>query len=891
MLGSLVALAASSAQGQDDDLDKGVRGGAGYSAFETFGVNGPLSYVELMPYVYGDSQILFSEARFFSANTGQLGGNVGLGYRAMNSDLILGGSLRYDGGQAFDKLFHQVGLSLEAVSSTWEARANGYVPVGDVTQDISLTASNIHFSGNDLLYTRSRVIGQALTGFDAEVGLTLPFEVLEPYRVRANVGGYCFLGDAAPNITGVQARLGAQFSNAVSVDLAGSHDNFYGTNLNLIVAIQWGRRNLVSEDVPLGTRLLDFTRRNMNIIVADHSDVQHNLVAINPDTQQAYVFQHVSDSAMLSKLSGVDQGTMENPLATVAAAQDAGADIVFVHAGTELHETIFAEVGQRILGEGSPHVVQVAGYGSLALPSTGSGGDRPTISNSDGNAVVLASDSEVSGFTILNPKGSGIVANNVDQAISRHMEIVGAKTNGLRIENSSHVLLEDISVESAGGPGLVVNQNQGPVAFYEVNVVGKSSQRGIEVTNNSGDVLFDSVKIQTTGATAFYVRSSALTLQTGAIVAQNGTALDVQDAHADMELDHVSSSNAAVGIRLANVTGQVVVAGSSQGSAGTVENAKIGLEVVDSESVEVRGLNFKNNEVAVKATDVESLVLRENLIENSKTNGVEARDVRALEISDSTIRGSGGSAIVAVATKATTYDYQIDNNVLQDNQGPAVDLKMEASAASAKLGLTLTHNELNIKNANGTGLSLVWDGDLTSKVSYNTITGTADDQTGIFAKFGSHGSLAQAVFESNNITLDGADATGIRLDAQVATHVAVAGNVLKFSGWNATGLKLGFGEASAVDVNGNTFTATGSGGTAILFNQVDGRMNLTLEGNIVDFSTSNSVPEVGIEFQNVTDRVVLSGVYDNLLQGASTDLVYPSGKMSGHFYINSISVP
>ena len=75
------------------------RARVGHLAFETFGRDSSITHVEVMPMIPLDNAALFSDWRLFIDNHGEIGGNVGLGYRqwVAEFDHVVGASFWYDG--------------------------------------------------------------------------------------------------------------------------------------------------------------------------------------------------------------------------------------------------------------------------------------------------------------------------------------------------------------------------------------------------------------------------------------------------------------------------------------------------------------------------------------------------------------------------------------------------------------------------------------------------------------------------------------------------------------------------------------------------------------------------------------------------------------------------
>jgi hypothetical protein len=163
----------------------------GYWAIGNFGITDPMGHLEAMPYYISDEHFFFSDIRGFITNYGRAGGNFGLGYRFLDSarEGWYGGSVWYDADDSSSSLFQQVGVSGEAVFRWFELRSNGYLPVGNRSGTFSNQITNLHFVGNQLLYSQMSQAGYSLAGFDLEAGAPLPLPFLRTCTARCRKRG------------------------------------------------------------------------------------------------------------------------------------------------------------------------------------------------------------------------------------------------------------------------------------------------------------------------------------------------------------------------------------------------------------------------------------------------------------------------------------------------------------------------------------------------------------------------------------------------------------------------------------------------------------------------------------------------------------------------------
>jgi len=141
--------------------------------------------------------------------------NLGVGHRHMFDKFILGAYAYYD--QSFTELgnrFKQITMGVEALSETWDFRANGYIPENHTHTIKSNAQVEVVRLPRDQIKAQITGIFQekALPGWDVEVGYKLPItkltglDLIEDTRVY--LGGYHFLGSGNfDSVTGPRVRL------------------------------------------------------------------------------------------------------------------------------------------------------------------------------------------------------------------------------------------------------------------------------------------------------------------------------------------------------------------------------------------------------------------------------------------------------------------------------------------------------------------------------------------------------------------------------------------------------------------------------------------------------------------------------------------------------------
>lgn len=493
-----------------DDSDEGA-GGFGLEARigqkvgNTIGRDKDITHTELMPYIISGDQMVFGSLRMFRASNANLGGSAGLGYRFFAEDWnkVLGINSYYDRDDHRGVTFEQVGLGLEILGDTWDARANWYVPNGTLTQvlGVSAVAGSQNFSGNDLLFDRRTDIAAAANGFDVMITTPVPGGWSEKHDLEASAGFYHYYSRDVDtdSIWGYRLRADAGFFQDLAhmfleytSDKQTEHAVMFGVSLDWHGGINTVRRRGGSQKNRLG----EFVRRNDHVVTLDQPIIEEDVVAINDDTGLPFNIVHVDrardETAVFDPTSsflplggapddGVGDGTFENPFLSIedAFASDPALDIVFVGGGPL---NVYSDVDflaplvigddQSLLGEatGVDHLVNVQGITDpVLLPSptasllaaTDPPLTRPVLQGLLGTAVTLSDNSEFSGFiidgaslgdpTIINTV-NGVSGNAVTDGTIQDVTVTNVSGNGIElIDTTGSFDFENIQIGALAG--------------------------------------------------------------------------------------------------------------------------------------------------------------------------------------------------------------------------------------------------------------------------------------------------------------------------------------------------------------------------------------------------------------------------------------------------------
>jgi len=415
----------------------------GYTAFE--------SQVPLFEEV-GSSLTSF-QGNLLLDNAADFGGNAGLVHRRLigAGNRSIGGSIFFDHREAYDQNFYQMGLGIESLGENIDFRANGYIPLGKDTSDpLAGTIRNPRYAGRNLWLDGLRA--QALAGFDVEVGGRLPYI---GDLVRSYIGLYHFQGNGSEDVTGVQGRFEARINHQVKLHLALTSDGTYGNMAVLGIGLYWPSiaRDRADGQFTVADRFNEPVYRNQNIVVAKQEE--YTTFAAEHPGGGIIDFVHVNSGALPG-----GNGSVETPFQSLAdvAGNSSPRSVIFGHANSVFNgESIVLQSGQQLLGEGVEHIIGTK-YGPVILP-TATDPDLitsvPLIQGFAGDGVTLAGDNVVSGWTIRNGAGSGIVGTNVANIVIDEVVVEGNGGDGAALSPASGTIrVTDSRFDTNGGDGL-----------------------------------------------------------------------------------------------------------------------------------------------------------------------------------------------------------------------------------------------------------------------------------------------------------------------------------------------------------------------------------------------------------------------------------------------------
>lgn len=788
----------------------------------------------------GTSQLFYTEAKAnLNSDNGNWGGNLAVGYRNFAAKTILGGYFGYDVQGLEGWTAHQLGAGLEAMNPKWEARLNGYLPVGDRRQIIDSSESTttsgnpstaLAFRGNNLFITSETVTTttiknmlseESLAGIDLETGTT--FTRWKNGQLKGFIGSYLYGGDRTETFVGIRGRLQAKISN-FDLGIGLESDGEFGTNLLFSIGANFGG-SLTTSPESKENQLSNPLQRQSNIATKRYTDSQTSTteipgteeIALNPATNQPLFFSHVN----LGSAAG-GAGTEENPYGAIASAISSvptdGNGIIYVEGtGTQPGFQIPAQV--KVLSSAPVQTLSVktttSAAQNLVLPRSGTG-NAPTLTSD----VTFSGSGEFNGFSI---NGAAIDASGGNGTVAiKNNFVTGAPDVGIAYLNGSDI-------------NLTIDNNT--------------------ISNSTGDA----IKLSINQANA----SANLTITNNKI---DGTINDTADG-IDIETGDENLTNAPVTSSIqvvANIAGNTIA-------------------------------NTKNTGIELESYDDSTFIstVSGNTINDSNRGGIEfnARENSILNsnLTSNKINRAGGDGILFLhdSTKKITLEI-IDNTIATTGvNGNGITITSETVSIPTIGPVTVT---TNIGSGGfGIGVITLANGDLDLAITNNQISDTQDAKIGIAANpaFLYLDSITIGVLGGTapgNVTPD-IQATTVFLQGEFAGSSRVDADIF---GNTLTGTGAGIDDLSALtganavnydlsNYNNGSFTAI-AGNNGILCLNLENNTANEVNGSAYQFIRNNSPQLTGVPpFTNVTPQLTIGNNTGNSGLQVTTDLATTSG--------------
>lgn len=724
--------------------------------------NRSLGEANLFVPLYQDSDtLLFTDLRGMFDDQNAREGNFGLGLRQMLSSGWNVGAYGYLDirRSSYGNTFHQVTLGAEALSETFDLRANAYLPVGESEVRIGSTSSSSTgpwtsqavISGTSLAIqhqavkttTTSYEVEKAMAGVDAEVGVRLPvFEPDSGFDLRAFFGGYYFDGSGVEAVGGPRARLeltAQDLAGIPGVKLTGGvtyqSDNVRGD--------QWiaeaRLRVPLQPPAPAPDQALSYMERRMMDAVVRDVDVVSNTgnATRSTDTTLSSTEDAINtwNGDVVSTFAQVD-GATQDAAALQAALDAAGTGgVVLLTGNLTAPGGILLNANQTLIGGGSTLKLRGASSG-VEVDFTAAGGSG-RITGADDALVEMAAGSTLSGISVENTAtgandfavvgASGAILDQVD-VLSSANGVKAAGTTGFTLQggsvtanqgialdltNSTGIDVDGTEIVQNGASGLGIRADHAAGTIRNSSITTNGNGNGLDdidpsarpahavTVNNSGSLSIDGNTITTNGtqANGIHVTNSAgITISDNAITTNNYMSRGI----------HLLDSNSAV------ISGNTIATLTTNDSNWSYLTIAFGL-ITDRSS----NMTIRDNVISTQMRGGTGINLRygsDNLIEGNTvtTHGQEAIAISTVRSASAMIRNNILTTTHMSTAPGISFGVYSHNGTAEGNTVTTLGSSANVVVNTAS-GVTIRGNRLV-----GRGDGGVWTTEGDTTVSGNT---------------------------------------------------------------------------------------------------------------------------------------------------------------------------
>ena len=706
--------------------------GAGFTGFTSVGGFLPIFQTP-------GQNVTFLDGRVIIDNEGNFGGGLQAGYRTLlNDSTIWGAYAGVDARTASDRTFTQAGFGTELLGENWDLTLNANLPLGNARQVLSsdTQAANPQFNNNQLLIDEQQVsqIEAALTTVSLDAGLEL-FDFGKNSSLWGRGGVYYLGGEASQDSLGFRASLDYRPQNNVRLGLGVQNDGIFDTNVVFSVNASLGSSSQPAydaedtateensaEDSPsqqhtrnqLWARAAEPITRTNTVLTERRTDIdiiQSNVVAINPETNQAFVFNHVDPVAGAAGANGSIEAPLDT-IANAAAISTANADnIIFVQAGN-VGGAFTLPDGVQVRSVGPTQALNTQ-FGEIVLPGSGSG-NLPVVSGT----LTIGNNTLVSGLEI-NPDQ---IANDVETVeVTEAVEAVetietvetidaleaSALVSGIVVRGEGITITDNVITNADQGINLPDVEGTVTIARNTLsNITGDGiffgdldgeSRSTITIANNTFDTIGDE------GIEFDLIKDSAI----ADITIANNQLSNVQSDN--IFLDDIENSAVATILVSQNV---IEAADGSEGDGIefdriennataniTVENNQInnvafeGIEFDDIENNAIANITVSNNQISSGETGIEFDVTENeatvnisvigNTITVAAEEGILFEDIEDNAVADITIENN---TILSAATQGIEFE------LIEDNANATISILNNQISNVGEEGILIEHS-------------------------------------------------------------------------------------------------------------------------------------------------------------------------------------------------------
>ena len=510
--------------------------------------------------------------------------DLGLGYRWIQNDAaILGGYVFASRSQvARQSGFWIANPGVEALGSRWDARINGYIPIGGRSDDLGIVqlnqSSRFVFSGHTARFVTTYLTGdesqQIGDGIDAKVG----YQVFRNVPLKAYLGAYFFNIPNADNVRGGAAGVEYWFDQHVKAFVNYTYDNLQYNTVVGGLAVSFGGVDESRVDPSLSERLTDPVERYLanlghgsgipsetlltNLRTGRRSALNNRGTGSGGEESESELIN--SDVAYFSQTGTPNNGgvglilancTFENPCGPTDFSQ------VGVNTLNSLlpNTVIFFNGGTYPASNGTNALTLNNGQGVFGRTANDSGPASGVARPSFNGAFILTGNNTLDSIILNNTLGVNTTAITSvgGQKLVINNTVIGSATTpyaaGLNLSNANAQLTES-NIFASGGTlattkGIVLSSsllrvqsskinvvNSGSIFVYAIFVDNQSSLQFIDSQLNmsaSSSNLFDAIAIEASSASSALINNSDINVNS---FNQTSTGLQTVDNLSEIEM-------------------------------------------------------------------------------------------------------------------------------------------------------------------------------------------------------------------------------------------------------------------------------------------------------------------------------------------------------------------
>ena len=742
-LATFLAIPSMAAEPLSPRVEVGVKGGTDRSLLTT---------EFWAPLAQKSDRVLYGDIRLMGDNDENREGNLGLGYRQIVDDAVLGVHGWIDRRRTQNNsTFHQVTLGVERLGHIIDARANMYVPLN---QSRNINTPNIgqaspYLAGSGIFYDTNGLLQETPQyGVDGEVGYRIPVFQKHADAIRVYGGGYHFFRDETQDVTGFRVRTEAQINSAFSVGARFQHDGPRGSQgfLEATIKFPFGAKKLYQTDY-LRARLDESPERDVDIVTAARQ-IDNGLMkpVLNATSGEQQRILYVDNSNAQS-----GDGTKDNPFNTLKAAEAAlkDNDILYVNHGTGTSAgmdqgIIIDKANIQLVGSGSALT-----YGGFTLLNAGL---APVISNNDafvedatnrvfaGNSIFLtAKDFSLTGVSLMNAQGFGV-----------YSDVIGTDMGDITISN--------ITISGNQRGGMLFYLNDG-------SALGKLSISDAQVSNNVG-----SLGLMLRARNNVRVEEISLS---NIDMDRNFTGVQL-NANTDSLINKITANNVTVTNTVSGIGFNIISQFNSDinqvdlNALKVTDGNDIGLRVATASTGRINALTLSNSEFSGNNEGFrlqnhsgglsQNFVLTNLTVNNNRSHGIylynlnDGSIVQNLSMDGINANGNTGNGIYLQSNLSISSNISVSNTVTNDNQASGILVYALASGTANNVYLTgITADENNVS-----GIRVISNSGTLSNVYLSDVSAKNNQENGVYFNSQTATSILSAsvdnsVFTGNNL--------------------------------------------------------------------------------------------------------------------------------------------